>query len=128
MPQSAHPHRKFKIAGIVTLVVVVALLGFAGNFLFDFALNPQAPYTMKMMQDGKDDKKVSSRMPRKPRRGHGLKRIARAAASPQKTEPSLPLGILPPQRPHTITLSAYTDTPMSLSVWPDTPNDSMTAA
>ena len=56
MPQSAHPHRKFKIAGIVTLVVVVALLGFAGNFLFDFALNPRAPYTMKMMQDGKDDK------------------------------------------------------------------------
>ena len=56
MPQSAHPHRKLKIAGIVTLVVVVALLGFAGNFLFDFALNPQAPYTMKMMQDSKNDK------------------------------------------------------------------------
>lgn len=57
MPQSARPHRKFKIAGIVTLVVVVALLGFAGNFLFDFALNPRAPYTMKMMQDGKDAEK-----------------------------------------------------------------------
>lgn len=56
MSQSAHPHRKLKIAGIVTLVVVVALLGFAGNFLFDFALNPQAPYTMKMMQDSKNDK------------------------------------------------------------------------
>ena len=51
MAQNAHPHRKLKIAGIVALVVVVALLGFAGNFLFDFALNPQAPYTMKMMQD-----------------------------------------------------------------------------
>lgn len=38
-------------------MVVVALLGFAGNFLFDFALNPQAPYTMKMMQDGKNAEK-----------------------------------------------------------------------
>lgn len=57
MSQNARSHRKLKLAGIVTLVVVVALLGFAGNFLFDFALNPQAPYTMKMMQDSKDDKK-----------------------------------------------------------------------
>ena len=57
MSQNARSHRKLKIAGIVALVLVVALLGFAGNFLFDFALNPQAPYTMKMMQDGKDDKK-----------------------------------------------------------------------
>ena len=56
MAQNAHSHRKLKIAGIVALVAVVALLGFAGNFLFDFALNPRAPYTMKMMQDGKDDK------------------------------------------------------------------------
>lgn len=56
MAQNAHSHRKLKIAGIVALVVVIALLGFAGNFLFDFALNPRAPYTMKMMQDGKDDK------------------------------------------------------------------------
>ena len=56
MAQNARSHRKLKIAGIVTLVVVVALLGFAGNFLFDFALNPQAPYTMKMMQDSKNDK------------------------------------------------------------------------
>lgn len=128
MSQSARPHRKFKITVVVALALVVTLLGFAGNFLFDFALNPHAPYTMKMMQDGKDDKKVSSRMPRKRRRGRGLKRIARAAASPQMTELSLPLGILLPQRPHTITLSAYTDTPMSPSAWPDTPNDSMTAA
>lgn len=57
MSQNARSHRKLKIAGVVALVLVVALLGFAGNFLFDFALNPQAPYTMKMMQDGKDDKK-----------------------------------------------------------------------
>lgn len=57
MAQNAHSHRKLKIAGIVALVVVIALLGFAGNFLFDFALNPQAPYTMKMMQDGKDAEK-----------------------------------------------------------------------
>ena len=57
MTQSAHPHRKLKIAGVVALALVVALLGFAGNFLFDFALNPHAPYTMKMMQDGKDTNK-----------------------------------------------------------------------
>lgn len=57
MSQNARSHRKLKIAGVVALVLVVALLGFAGNFLFDFALNPQAPYTMKMMQDGKADKK-----------------------------------------------------------------------
>ena len=46
MTQSAHPHRRLKIAGVVALALVVTLLGFAGNFLFDFALNPQAPYTM----------------------------------------------------------------------------------
>ena len=57
MSQNARSHRKLKIAGVVALVLVVALLGFAGNFLFDFALNPQAPYTMKMMQDGKDAEK-----------------------------------------------------------------------
>lgn len=57
MSQSAHPHRKLKITVVVALALVVTLLGFADNFLFDFALNPQAPYTMKMMQDGKDDKK-----------------------------------------------------------------------
>lgn len=57
MSQSAHPHRKLKMTVVVALALVVTLLGFAGNFLFDFALNPQAPYTMKMMQDGKDDKK-----------------------------------------------------------------------
>ena len=56
MSQNARSHRKLKIAGVVALVVVVALLGFAGNFLFDFALNPRAPYTMKMMQDSKNDK------------------------------------------------------------------------
>ena len=49
MSQNARSHRKLKIAGIVALVAVVALLGFTGNFLFDFALNPRAPYTMEMM-------------------------------------------------------------------------------
>ena len=39
MSQNARSHRKLKIAGVVALVLVVALLGFAGNFLFDFALN-----------------------------------------------------------------------------------------
>ena len=43
-----------KIAAIVLAVVVALLvtgLGFAGNFLFDFALNPHAGYTMKDMTD-----------------------------------------------------------------------------
>lgn len=57
MSQNARSHRKLKITVVVALVLVVALLGFAGNFLFDFALNPRAPYTMKMMQDGKDAEK-----------------------------------------------------------------------
>lgn len=43
MDQSSHHHRKLKIAGVIALVLVVALLGFTGNFLFDFALNPRAP-------------------------------------------------------------------------------------
>lgn len=128
MSQNARSHRKLKIAGVVALVLVVALLGFAGNFLFDFALNPQAPYTMKMMQDGKDDKKVSSRMPRKPRRGRGLKRTARAAASPQMTEPSSPPGFLLRRRAHTTTPSACMDIPTSPSAWLDTSSDSTTAA
>lgn len=128
MSQNARSHRKLKIAGVVALVLVVALLGFAGNFLFDFALNPQAPYTMKMMQDGKDDKKVSSRMPRKPRRGRGLKRIARAATSPRTTGPNLPPGILLRRRARTTTPSACMDIPTSPSVWPDTSSDSTTAA
>ena len=49
---TTRPHRRLKIAACVTAALVVALLGFAGNFLFDFALNPNAAYTMKMMQDG----------------------------------------------------------------------------
>ena len=54
MAENKRPHRGLKIACIAVAVLVVALLGFAGNFLFDFALNPRAPYTMKMMQDGKN--------------------------------------------------------------------------
>ena len=54
MAHNTRPHRGLKIGLAVAAVLVVALLGFAGNFLFDFALNPQAPYTMKMMQDGKE--------------------------------------------------------------------------
>ena len=57
MAQNARSYRKLKIAGVVALALVVALLGFAGNFLFDFALNPQAPYTMKMVQDSKNAEK-----------------------------------------------------------------------
>ena len=43
-----------KIAAIVVAVLAVLLVGglaFAGNFLFDFALNPHAAYTMKDMTD-----------------------------------------------------------------------------
>ena len=45
------PHRKLKIAVAVVAVLLVAALGVAGNFLFDFALNPNGIYTMKNMQD-----------------------------------------------------------------------------
>lgn len=128
MAQNARYHRKLKIAGIVALVVVVALLGFAGNFLFDFALNPQAPYTMKMMQDSKNDKEGEQPDAEETERGRGLKRIARAAALPQMTEPSSPLGILPPRRTPTIMPSACMDIPTSPSAWPDTPSASTTAA
>ena len=55
MAQYARAQRKLLFASIVALVFVVALLVFAGIFLFDFALNPRAPYTMKMMQDSKND-------------------------------------------------------------------------
>ena len=57
MAQNTRPHRGLKIGLAVATVLIAAVLGFAGNFLFDFALNPRAPYTMKMMQDGKDAKK-----------------------------------------------------------------------
>ena len=54
MAQNAHSHRKLKIAGVVALVLVIALLGFAGNFLFDFALNPQAALDAPRWQWTKD--------------------------------------------------------------------------
>ena len=41
MAQNTRPHRGFKIGLAVAVVLVAALLGFAGNFLFDFALNPR---------------------------------------------------------------------------------------
>ena len=129
MAQNARSHRKLKIAGIVALVVVVALLGFAGNFLFDFALNPRAPYTMKMMQDSKNDKEGEQPDAEDTEgRGHGLKRTARAATSPRTTGPSLPPGILLRRRARTTTPSACMDIPTSPSVWPDTPNASTTVA
>lgn len=46
-----------KIAAVVVgilVVLVVGVVGFAGNFLFDFALNPNASYTMKSMMEGGD--------------------------------------------------------------------------
>ena len=106
MPQSAHPHRKLKIAGVVALVLAVALLGFAGNFLFDFALNPQAPYTMKMMQDSKNDKE-GEQPDAEDTEARAWFKENRKSSSPTADD---------------------TDTPMSPSAWPDTPNDSMTAA
>lgn len=57
MAQNTRSHRGLKIGLAVAAALVAALLGLAGNFLFDFALNPRAPYTMKMMQDGKNAEK-----------------------------------------------------------------------
>ena len=129
MAQNARSHRKLKIAGIVALVVVVALLGFAGNFLFDFALNPRAPYTMKMMQDSKNDKEGEQPDAEDTEaRAWFKRRTARAAASPRTMGPSLPPGILLRRRAHTTTPSACMDIPTSPSVWPDTSSDSTTAA
>lgn len=128
MAQNARSHRKLKIAGIVALVVVVALLGFAGNFLFDFALNPRAPYTMKMMQDSKNDKEGEQPDAEDTEARAWFKETARAAASPRTTGPSLPPGILLRRRARTTTPSACMDIPTSPSVWPDTSSDSTTAA
>ena len=64
--QTAHPadglerkarrRRTLKISlGVIVVILLVALCA-AGNFLFDFALNPNGIYTMKMMQDAQDQK------------------------------------------------------------------------
>ncbi len=128
MAQNARSHRKLKIAGIVALVAVVALLGFAGNFLFDFALNPRAPYTMKMMQDGKDDKKGEQPDAEDTEARAWFKENRESSSLTADDEPSSPLGILPPRRTPTITPSACMDIPTSPSAWPDTPSASTTAA
>ncbi|MDO5334746.1 MAG: alpha/beta hydrolase [Coriobacteriia bacterium] len=49
--QAPKRHRKLKISLVIIGVLVVLALGGLGNFLFDFALNPHASYTMKQMQD-----------------------------------------------------------------------------
>lgn len=128
MAQNARSHRKLKIAGIVALVAVVALLGFAGNFLFDFALNPQAPYTMKMMQDSKNDKEGEQPDAEDTEARAWFKENRESSNLTAMTEPSLPLGILLRRRARTTTPSACMDIPTSPSAWPDTPSASMTAA
>lgn len=128
MTQSAHPHRRLKIAGVVALALVVTLLGFAGNFLFDFALNPQAPYTMKMMQDSKNDKEGEHPDAEDTEARAWFKENRKSSSLTADDGPSSPPGILPPRRAHTTTPSACTDIPTSPSVWPDTSSDSTTAA
>ena len=58
-------HRKLKIACGIIVIALIAVLGAAGNFLFDFALNPNGIYTMKMMQDSQAEKAKAA--------GHGEK-------------------------------------------------------
>lgn len=51
-------HKKAKIAGIVVgvlLVVALAVCGFAGNFLFEFALDPTAETSMASLMASDDD-------------------------------------------------------------------------
>lgn len=60
--------RKLKTACCVIIVVLAAVLGVAGNFLFDFALNPNGIYTMKMMQDSQAQQAKAA--------GHGEKQDA----------------------------------------------------
>ena len=128
MTQNARSHRKLKIAGIVTLVVVVALLGFAGNFLFDFALNPRAPYTMKMMQDSKNDKEGEQPDAEDTEARAWFKENRESSSLTADDGTGLPPGILLRRRAHTTTPSACMDIPTSPSVWPDTSSDSTTAA
>lgn len=63
-----HRHRKLKIACAAVAVALVAILGVAGNFLFDFALNPNGIYTMKMMQNSQAQQAKAA--------GHGEKQDA----------------------------------------------------
>lgn len=128
MSQNTRSHRKLKIAGIVALVVVVALLGFAGNFLFDFALNPQAPYTMKMMQDSKNDKEGEQPDAEETEARAWFKENRESSSLTADDGTELAAGILPPRRTPTITPSACMDIPTSPSAWPDTPSASTTAA
>ena len=128
MSQNARSHRKLKIAGIVALVVVVALLGFAGNFLFDFALNPRAPYTMKMMQDSKNDKEGEQPDAEDSEARAWSKENRESSNLTADDGPSLPPGILLRRRAHTTTPSACMDIPTSPSAWLDTSSDSTTAA
>lgn len=128
MSQNARSHRKLKIAGVVALVVVVALLGFAGNFLFDFALNPRAPYTMKMMQDSKNDKEGEQPDAEETEARAWFKENRESSNLTADDGTSLPPGILLRRRARTTTPSACMDIPTSPSVWPDTSSDSTTAA
>lgn len=128
MAQNARSHRKLKMAGIVALVIVVALLGFAGNFLFDFALNPHAPYTMKMMQDGKDDKEGGQPDAEDTEARAWFKENRKSSSLAADDGTELAAWFLPPRRTPTITPSACMDIPTSPSAWPDTSSDSTTAA
>lgn len=128
MAQNARSHRKLKMAGIVALVVVVVLLGFAGNFLFDFALNPQAPYTMKMMQNSKNDKEGEQPDAEDTEARAWFKENRKSSSLTADDGTELAAWFLPPRRTPTITPSACMDIPTSPSAWPDTSSDSTTAA
>ena len=129
MAQNARSHRKLKIAGIVALVVVVvALLGFAGNFLFDFALNPQAPYTMKMMQDSKNDKEGEQPDAEETEARAWFKENRESSSLTADDGTELAAWYFAASENTTITPSACMDIPMSPSAWPDTPSASTTAA
>lgn len=128
MSQNARSHRKLKIAGVVALVVVVALLGFAGNFLFDFALNPRAPYTMKMMQDSKNDKEGEQPDAEETEARAWFKENRESSNLTADDGTELAAWYLLRRRARTTTQSACMDIPTSPSVWPDTSSDSTTAA
>lgn len=56
MAKRLSKRRRIGIICAVLVVLAVGALGFAGNFLFDFALNPHASYTMSdMMGEGSVD-------------------------------------------------------------------------
>ena len=103
--------------------------GFTGNFLFDFALNPRAPYTMKMMQDGKDAEK-GEQIDAEEGEARAWFKENRESSSPHRGRRDRACRLVfccvgEHARLRRLPAWIYQRSP---SVWPDTSSDSTTAA